>query len=1367
MNNTTRNTNIITSVNLDGRLSNLISLENTINKYNPLVCLLQDIPKLSEDNLLDTCRTVARGYNAIFDIEELNRRKRLNNLILIDSNRIEVKQIHNFDNRCKAAALGISICCIQNGDSNDGVENNGDCFSSKLIIFSVYIRPRASHEATKSLFDLISERSSQHEGHSRLIIAGDMNATEPTWCPIQHTLLNKENSATHYRQIKQMRGRIIIKAANMMKITCLNKINQGPTFIHLRGSAYIDLIFVGNKAIRTWNSMSLEKLSDNSAHKIMILQARGPLKPKYKKRNYRKICSDMINESQFDETHIKCDQLCNNWKHLPRDRIINRLERLTDILYNAIAIAQEKVTIRVSRKVACGRMRNGTCHRIGITNVRIRKQLKRLHKQEIKLNRTNTEIRRLKIRRTYNNNNNNNINTENENQLNVAENDGNTRRKRSIKLQISRLRKTIMNNININNLNREYDNLGEQELWERIHLIDNNLNYKSNCIEVDHNGIQTLNDLEQLADTKFPHINRKMLNYVNIAYKKRNSSIKTQISEDEIITAVMILRKKSYTSSVGIRMDIFYKSLMYVTNIITAIAEMSFWVAYIPKKACITQGTLIPKKAAGQFRIVHVSSPFAALLEIIALRRLEYRLETLKLNSVYQFGFSALISRHDLVARMLEFFFKAYIRDGRTAAGLIFSLDIEGAFDNVNQDILISKMETELGNDPIKYWLANFLLNRQIRIKKGTLRSQSKDICTGVPQGSALGPILWNYTINKLDTDVCIPCKAELIRYADDIILIYNGSNKEEIQDVLNRLVHKLKELDLNIRPEKCSVMGIRLGMHDRRHNYYHINNVAIRKAKWINLLGIPINNKLKLYRGSEEHTNKLFASIKKLHSLNNLGYIRTAKEWRILIDSYIKSRLILNNWPVLLIDHRSCKWTDEIMIKALRLIFGWPNNTSTKLIQLITSSLDCKTIVNRLAEQRALTEFSSIYNFLIRLNSPEVLTGIMQLDQHRRTIRANETPIVNLETDIIRRRKHPNPEKTIRINEVNRIENEIKETGPTWITLERSGGTMIVQISTELQAIDLRIGKHNEYSISYFNTFALLLKIVADRCINFRCLTLSDTNSLLGALENPHNKDWRIITIRERMFDNGWRINRITKAEEIRFVTRISDKYKTINIENTTDNIARDLHTWMNNTRSNAEENQGSNRRGIRLHHNIQTLSEPYLSDYKRRNYLNKWIPIEDNTLFQRLHTRTTRELCNRVTVWQNLNPSWLDGSKMLVLSGLVTNAQGQLEHGNRSPSDICHLCESIEEDGLRRYTIIGPSGLAAEAIRGNLILHRAFICKALIDIHEQFLNKIRPEVLAGNAATSGREFIEQILSNRRISQKFLSYLVKCAFEK
>ena len=333
-----------------------------------------------------------------------------------------------------------------------------------------------------------------------------------------------------------------------------------------------------------------------------------------------------------------------------------------------------------------------------------------------------------------------------------------------------------------------------------------------------HNDIKTLDDLNQLAGTLFPQTPDERLKRVPIDILSQHEP--TWINEQELRVAKYMIRNKKYTGPDGLRFSILNRILELEPEIIRDIARISYAANHIPDHCKTTQGTLIPKKVPGKFRVVHVASPLTAYLELIALNRLETALETKRLKDPNQFGFCRGKGRHDLLAVLIaeiakhRVLVRAGYSDKATAAhnmSTIIGLDVKGAFDNVCQASIIKKLYEQLNDNPIRHWMRAFMMNHSIRVKLGNLKSDGLGIRRGVPQGSALGPILWNYAIADLRNRVRTEgLDVSIMAYADDLTILCNGSkNHPFLQRALNRINRYLKENGPEVSGEKSELMHV------------------------------------------------------------------------------------------------------------------------------------------------------------------------------------------------------------------------------------------------------------------------------------------------------------------------------------------------------------------------------------------------------------------------------------------------------------------------------------------------------------------------------------------------------------------------------
>ena len=131
-----------------------------------------------------------------------------------------------------------------------------------------------------------------------------------------------------------------------------------------------------------------------------------------------------------------------------------------------------------------------------------------------------------------------------------------------------------------------------------------------------------------------------------------------------------------------------------------------------------------------------------------------------------------------------------------------FYLDLSKAFDSLCHYILLEKLAYYGVQNKAKDLLESYLSNRKQFVQIGEIVSQVKvkPISMGVPQGSVIGPLLFNIVINDI---IKSSTKFSFILYADDTTLNSTldtfGTNQVDIEkSIIIELQNILKWLDVN-----------------------------------------------------------------------------------------------------------------------------------------------------------------------------------------------------------------------------------------------------------------------------------------------------------------------------------------------------------------------------------------------------------------------------------------------------------------------------------------------------------------------------------------------------------------------------------------
>ena len=132
-----------------------------------------------------------------------------------------------------------------------------------------------------------------------------------------------------------------------------------------------------------------------------------------------------------------------------------------------------------------------------------------------------------------------------------------------------------------------------------------------------------------------------------------------------------------------------------------------------------------------------------------------------------QFGFRAKHSTSHALVSITEKIREA-LDTGHFACGIF--IDLQKAFDTVDHNILVAKLEYYGASGISKKWFSSYLHNRKQFVSINGFKSLLKNINFGVPQGSVLGPLLFLIYVNDLNLSV----KNSIVHhFADDTNLLY------------------------------------------------------------------------------------------------------------------------------------------------------------------------------------------------------------------------------------------------------------------------------------------------------------------------------------------------------------------------------------------------------------------------------------------------------------------------------------------------------------------------------------------------------------------------------------------------------------------
>ena len=370
------------------------------------------------------------------------------------------------------------------------------------------------------------------------------------------------------------------------------------------------------------------------------------------------------------------------------------------------------------------------------------------------------------------------------------------------------------------------------------------------------------------------------------------------------------------------------KLCVFFNNCFTAAAIPDSW-----KHAKITP---LPKGGNDQivtnYRPISLLPLLSKLIEKIVHKKLYAHLTENNLLDNRQGGFRPGHSTAKTCANFTEDLYKANNNNQTTIAVYI---DAMKAFDTVNHQILIRKLQKFGINGALLKWFKNYLSNRKQCTIANNIVSSSRDITYGVPQGSVLGPLLFLIYVNDISS---IIRNSKISMYADDTVIYLSHSDLKIaialIQSDLNDLYAwcNRNKLTINCKKTKYCLYGMRSNIKKSKmlDIQLSLNANILERVCSYKYLGLILDEHLTYNKHIKEMTKQI---THKLYLLSKIRRYITQEASINIFKTMVLS--VIEYCDIVYAGSSQTNLTkiDKLFYKGLRICLDYNNTLSRKIL--------------------------------------------------------------------------------------------------------------------------------------------------------------------------------------------------------------------------------------------------------------------------------------------------------------------------------------------------------------------------------------------------------------------------------------------------
>ena len=370
--------------------------------------------------------------------------------------------------------------------------------------------------------------------------------------------------------------------------------------------------------------------------------------------------------------------------------------------------------------------------------------------------------------------------------------------------------------------------------------------------------------------------------------------------------------------------------------VLTSIVNMSFAEAHFPDDFKLALVLPLLKKLGLDLEVLKHFRPVSNLAflskiqERVAASRLTHHMVLNNLCEIFQSSYKKFHSTETALLKVQSDILSAL--DDKKCVLLVL-LDLSAAFDTIDHNILLNRLNSYLGiSGKALQWLSTYLKGRKQAVLINNTKSDTHDLHFGVPQGSVLGPLMFIIYMSPLGKilqglDISYHC------YADDTQLYVTFDVKEssaavsKIEEVVRTVKSWMTQNFLCLNEEKTEVLLISSKSNQSKLSIPQVNICGsnIMPATEVRNLGFIFDSIM--------DCKSQIGKVCKIgwFQLRNIGKIRSyldEKSTQSLIHAFITSRLDINNGLYLGLPDALLKRLQILQNAAARMVLRLPKHS-------------------------------------------------------------------------------------------------------------------------------------------------------------------------------------------------------------------------------------------------------------------------------------------------------------------------------------------------------------------------------------------------------------------------------------------------------